>query len=155
MKADENKALSPAEEQLWLQWVLEPKNPYYNIQSAIRIDGNLCADTLALCCKKLVMRHEALRSAYIELDGNPIRVIVPNERVNCEKYDFSRQSSDEGKKSVSEILKKQENAPFDLSEGPLIRFSLFKFGNQEHILAITAHHIVVDARSLDLIYQDN
>ena len=52
-----------------------------------------------------------------------------------------------------ELDKRAQNAieearkPFDLSKGPLWRFTLVALGENDHLLLITAHHIAIDGWS--------
>ena len=43
---------------------------------------------------------------------------------------------------------------FDLEKGPLFRCELLKLSSNEHYLIITAHHIICDGWSFDVMAQD-
>ncbi|HYK43003.1 MAG TPA: amino acid adenylation domain-containing protein, partial [Thermoanaerobaculia bacterium] len=44
--------------------------------------------------------------------------------------------------------------PFDLESGPLLRTLLVVLGREEHLLAITSHHIVSDGWSIGVLYRE-
>jgi amino acid adenylation domain-containing protein len=44
--------------------------------------------------------------------------------------------------------------PFDLATGPLLRVMVLQLDDQEHVLALTIHHIVADGWSLGVLWRD-
>ena len=44
--------------------------------------------------------------------------------------------------------------PFNLSTGPLLRASLFRLGDTEHIFILTMHHIVSDGWSMGIFFRE-
>ena len=61
---------------------------------------------------------------------------------------------------LERLILEHVTAPFDLAQGPLARFSVFKVAESEHVLLIVFHHVVLDGwscgtllRELGEIYQ--
>ncbi len=44
--------------------------------------------------------------------------------------------------------------PFDLARGPLFRAALFRLGEEEHVLAVTLHHVVSDGWSAGVLIRE-
>src|SRR5205823_2039629 len=44
--------------------------------------------------------------------------------------------------------------PFDLARGPLLRLRLYRLGAEEHLLAVTTHHIVSDGWSVGVMVRE-
>jgi aspartate racemase len=44
--------------------------------------------------------------------------------------------------------------PFDLAQGPLLRDSLLRLGEQDHVLVLTMHHIISDVWSVHLFFRE-
>ena len=50
-------------------------------------------------------------------------------------------------REVARLAAADAQRPFDLGQGPLLRVSLLKLGEQEHVLLLNVHHIVFDGWS--------
>ena len=48
----------------------------------------------------------------------------------------------------------EAKTPFDLSAGPLLRTTLYQLGDEDHILALTIHHIAIDGWSVKLLMHE-
>jgi acyl carrier protein len=67
--------LSFAQQRLWFIDQLEPGNPVYNTPRAVRLRGTLNIPALERALTTLVRRHEALRTTFRDLHGEPVEVI--------------------------------------------------------------------------------
>ena len=67
--------LSFAQQRLWFLDQLEPGSSAYNIPNAVRLSGKLDAIALERGLRELVRRHEALRTTFADMDGQPVQVI--------------------------------------------------------------------------------
>ena len=52
---------------------------------------------------------------------------------------------------LTAYLQADASTPFDLVEGPPIRARLFKLSETAHALVLTAHHIICDGWSINVI----
>src|SRR2546428_1269443 len=68
--------LSFAQQRLWFLDQLEPDSPVYNIVKALRVRGRFDVDVLQQTLNTIVARHEALRTTFTVVDGNPVQVIA-------------------------------------------------------------------------------
>src|SRR6185369_12941884 len=57
-------------------------------------------------------------------------------------------------KNVTQIIREESLRPFDLARGPIIRASLLRLGEHEHILLLCTHHIVSDAWSAGILFRE-
>ena len=55
---------------------------------------------------------------------------------------------------ASAMMLEEARAPFDLEHGPLIRASLLRLADDEHIALFTVHHIVADGWSMGVLVQE-
>jgi non-ribosomal peptide synthetase component F len=55
---------------------------------------------------------------------------------------------------VQRLIVEESQRTFDLIQGPLLRCTLLRVGEQEHILLFTIHHIVSDGWSIGLLVQE-
>jgi len=143
------------QERFWFIDQLRPGMTAYNIFGAVRMRGKLDAAVLQLSFDELVRRHEVLRSTFTTLaafDGRPMQVIGPADGLPIQRVDL-RGLPDSG--DLAERLKNEEaRRPFDLARGPLIRGVLLRLADDDHILAVTAHHIVYDVWSRELLIRE-
>ena len=80
--------LSYAQESLWFLEQLTPGDVSYNMPGAIRIHGALDVDALQQSFAAVVARHEALRTTFAEVDGQPVQSIAPTQPVHVALVDL-------------------------------------------------------------------
>jgi amino acid adenylation domain-containing protein len=124
----------------------------YNECVSIILKGTCNVAALTDACKKVVIRHEALRSSFSD-DGMQLS-FLPETNLQITQHDFSSLSEKDFEKEFNAITAKEVLTPFDLQQGPVIRFNVVTKNAYETILIITAHHIVCDGWSIGIIMQD-
>ena len=92
------------------------------------------------------MRHEALRTRFVEHDGLPRQLIdpAPTEFLLPARTRPDHRSM--GGRAVP--------APFDLAAGPLFRAALARLGHDDHALVLVVHHIVADGWSAKILAEE-
>ncbi|RYZ43248.1 MAG: non-ribosomal peptide synthetase [Myxococcaceae bacterium] len=146
--------LSFAQQRLWLIDQLEPGSALYNLPVAVRLDGHLRADVLERALQEVVRRHEALRTTFSQVEGEPVQrihseVSLPLGRVDLSDVEASLRDAEARARVAAEMRR-----PFDLRSGPLVRTLLFKLAEQEHILLVCMHHVVSDGWSLGVLVRE-
>ncbi|WP_371170553.1 amino acid adenylation domain-containing protein [Aliiroseovarius sp. 2305UL8-7] len=158
--ADMAKPLEPlcvpttdAQREIWGAVVMNPDvSPAYNESVTLKLDGTVGAAKLIAATKQAFARHDALRSTFSD-DGTEMW-IAPESDATVEQVDLSNLGSAERTDALNALLREHVATHFDLRNGPLIRAALVKLGDTEHHLVITAHHIVCDGWSIDVIVRD-
>ncbi len=56
--------------------------------------------------------------------------------------------------ALDEVLSTEFSRPFDLRRGPLFRVLLVRLASDEHVLLLTAHHIVTDGASMGVLVEE-
>ncbi|MCR6482002.1 amino acid adenylation domain-containing protein [Amycolatopsis sp. OK19-0408] len=141
--------LSYQQERVWFMEQFAPGTTSYNIPVPIRLTGRLDVAVLQSALDALPARHEALRMRFpAGEDGQPSvhiesAVTVPLSLVDAGSEEVARTMVDA---AAAE--------PFDLAEGPLLRATLVRITDTEHLLAVCTHHIVGDGWSVDLLLRD-
>jgi amino acid adenylation domain-containing protein/non-ribosomal peptide synthase protein (TIGR01720 family) len=141
-----------AQQRLWFLDQLEPGSSKYNIFAAVRISGQLNVTTLEQSFNELVQRHEALRTTFATVDGQPVQVIHPMLDFRLSIVDFTTTQNPTA--DIQNFLSQEVTRPFNLGRGPLLRAMLLKLGEQEHVLLLTLHHIVSDGWSMGVLVQE-
>ncbi|MFI1398431.1 amino acid adenylation domain-containing protein [Streptomyces sp. NPDC020681] len=131
--------LSPAQQRLWFLGQLEGENPAYNIPVAVRLTGELDTDALAAAVQDVVVRHEALRTRFPDVDGRPRQEVLAADAVRIEL-------------PVTELtdgtVESAARRGFDLATELPLRASLFRASAAEHVLLLVVHHIAADGWSV-------
>jgi amino acid adenylation domain-containing protein len=143
MASLEKFPLSSAQRRLWFTYKLEGPNPTYNIPLAIALEGALDVPALRAALADLLVRHEALRTIFTEIDSVPQQVILPATEI---RENFFTTDSDE--KDIPAALSLAALHCFDLQQEVPIRATLFRLSDTKHILLLLLHHIAGDAWSL-------
>ncbi len=140
--------LSFAQQQIWLHTQLVPEIPIYNEPVTIRRDGPLDVAVLERALTEIVRRHQAWRTTFTLVNGEPAQVILPATPVHLRLVDLTGLPSSTRELEAEKLGVAEAVLPFDLSQGPLFRALLVRFRDTEHRLFLTLHHIIFDGYSI-------
>ena len=139
--------LSFGQERLWLLDRLDPGKAVYNIPRAFRIRGRLDVEALGRALETIQERHEVLRSAFPAVDGNPVQVVGPARSPSLPVVDLGAFAQADRDAEALRIAEEEARRPFDLAVGPVLRATLLRLAEEEHVLLVNIHHIVFDGWS--------
>ncbi|MEA2147161.1 MAG: hypothetical protein QOG59_2748 [Solirubrobacteraceae bacterium] len=146
--------LSYAQELLWLLSQVFDYGIAYNAPGAFQLEGSLDLDVLARAFSALSERHAILRTTYSVIDGQPMQIAQPTGPIEINVVDLGGLPADERYAQAQQILKEESRFPFDLERGPVIRPTVIRFTDDEHILMLNLHHIATDGYSRGVLYRD-
>ncbi|MBO4206241.1 non-ribosomal peptide synthetase [Micromonospora echinofusca] len=146
--------LAFAQRQLWFLDQLSPGNPFYNNPVAFDIVGALDVPALERALTEVVRRHEALRTVFAAVDGEPCQVVRPAGPVTLPVTDLTALPVAERRRRADEATGADARAPFDLATGPLLRSSLLRLAADEHRWLLTVHHTVADGWSIGILINE-
>jgi amino acid adenylation domain-containing protein len=146
--------LSFAQERLWVLDTLEPGNPLYNIARAVRLRGALNAGALGRALNEIIRRHESQRTTFGLAGGQPTQIVMPRLEIPLETDDLTSLQEDEREQKAREIAEQESLTRFNLSTGPLVHARLMRLREDDHVLLLTMHHIVSDAWSAGILFQE-
>jgi amino acid adenylation domain-containing protein len=126
----------------------------YNIPAAVRLTGSLNREALEDSLSQVVARHEVLRTTFQMSDSHPVQMIDQNAKLPLHFIDLTELQPEQRHPAASEIIKREAQRPFDLQRGPVIRALLVRLGEQEHLLAVTIHHIASDGWSKSILIKE-
>nr|WP_231858700.1 non-ribosomal peptide synthetase [Xenorhabdus nematophila] len=142
--------LSFGQQRLWFLAQFEGISDTYHIPTALRLRGRLDLSAWQQALNCLFARHEALRSVFITVEGQPQVELLPAEfALPMQKYDL-RKASDVDEQ-LAHLCAQEAKTPFDLARGPLIRCALVRLAEEEHLFLLTQHHIISDGWSLGIL----
>ncbi len=145
--------VSFAQQRLWFLQQLVPSNPFYNVPTAVLLAGPLNVAALSQTFNEIVRRHEALRTTFRMVEGQPVQVIAPSLSVPLPVVDLQLPVA-QREAEIQRLATEQFQHPFDLAQGPLLRVKLLHLGESEHVLLLTMHHIVSDGWSSGVLIRE-
>ncbi|MGD1911666.1 MAG: amino acid adenylation domain-containing protein, partial [Rivularia sp. (in: cyanobacteria)] len=148
--------LSFAQQRLWFIQQLETESSTYNVPSALNLKGRLNIPVLEKSLSEIVKRHEILRTTFISnSQKEPVQKIAAPQKLSLPVVDLQDLEVSEYilKKILNKLVRDAYESPFDLTK-PLLRLSLIKLKQFEHILLITTHHIVSDRWSVGVFLRE-
>ncbi|HET6209248.1 MAG TPA: amino acid adenylation domain-containing protein, partial [Jatrophihabitans sp.] len=146
--------LSFPQRQLWFLDQLAPGNPFYNNPAALGLHGELDRSALQRALTEVVRRHEALRTVFVDDDGEPRQLVRPAGEVPLPVTDLSGLPAADRAERARAAGQADAQAPFDLAAGPLLRGGLLRLAPDEHHLLLNVHHIVADGWSIGILVQE-
>ncbi|UCH93464.1 MAG: amino acid adenylation domain-containing protein [Candidatus Aminicenantes bacterium] len=149
--------LSSAQSRFYVLQEITPGSTAYNMMSVHQLEGVVDKKKFEESLKKLIKRHESLRTSFQSLHGQPVQRIHDDVEFKI-AYDGSLVNC-QGRGEVPSPIKvekiiKNFIRPFDLSQAPLLRLELIKFEKEKHILMFDMHHIIFDGTSLTIFLRD-
>jgi amino acid adenylation domain-containing protein len=146
--------LSPAQRRLWFLYRYAPESPEYNMPGGLRVRGAFDPARAAAAIAAVAARHEALRTVFHEVDGEPFQRALPPRPVPLPVVDLSGLPADRRTESLEGIARTGARLPFDLSSGPVLRCRLVRLAADDHALLAEMHHIVSDGWSVEIFLRE-
>jgi len=139
--------LSSAQKRMYVVHQTEPGNTGYNMPDLVTLEGNVDKEALEEAFKKLVARHESLRTSFEIVNEETVQRVHHEVEFHMEYYD----SYDSNALPGTEAVISRFVRPFDLSKVPLLRVGFLENSPQGPVLLIDMHHIITDGVSLNVL----
>jgi amino acid adenylation domain-containing protein len=150
---DEPLPLSFAQQRLWFLDRLEPGSVEYNLPVPVQWTGPLDVRAMAAALSAVVARHEVLRTRLVaDPDGTAYQVVDPPAPFPLPVVDLS--GLPDPVQAAEALVERDAGTPFDLAAGPLVRAVLVRLRPDDHLLAMSMHHVVSDGWSGRILQQE-
>jgi amino acid adenylation domain-containing protein len=148
--------LSFAQQRLWFLHQIMPEGAaaLYNGPLPVRLSGRLDVAALECGLREIVRRHEALRTAFGEVDGQPVQIVSPEVSFHLQQLNLEGLPEDARQDKLLRLAEDDARLPFDLGKSPLLRATLVRLAPEEHALLLSIHHIVFDLWSTEVFLQE-
>jgi amino acid adenylation domain-containing protein len=143
--------LSFAQQRLWFLAQMEEVSKAYHLSLGLHLRGNLDPGALRRALARIVVRHEALRTTFVLIDGEPAQHIAKVEHAEFHLLEHDLRGHSAAKTELERLMAEEADTRFDLASGPLIRGRLIRESEDEYVLLITMHHIVSDEWSMGIL----
>src|SRR5438477_4977085 len=118
--------LSFAQQRLWFLDQLAPGSPVYNISEGMHLVGPLDVPALGQSLKEIVRRHEAVRTTFRAIDGQPVQVISSGATLEMAKVNLCHWTGGEREREIRRVALAEAQKPFDLTSDLLFRATLLR-----------------------------
>jgi amino acid adenylation domain-containing protein len=152
--------LSFAQQRLWFLDRLQPGGGVYNLPAALRLRGPLRVGALRAALRRVVGRHEVLRSVFAAAPADaaePVQLPLPASPAAAARVplvDLAALPAGRRRHRARRELVRWGRHPFDLARGPLGRYLLLRLGRGEHLFGFAHHHAVFDGASVALFRRE-
>ncbi|MDP2390575.1 MAG: condensation domain-containing protein, partial [Acidobacteriota bacterium] len=146
--------LSHAQARLWLLDRLEGGSRRYNLVTATRLRMAIDPVSFERALAEVVRRHEVLRTRFVWAGGEPLQLPLADAPIAFETVDRQDVPDADRPAVAARACHAESRVSFDLSAAPPVRVRLFRFADDDHVLVLNLHHIVTDARSLEIFARD-
>jgi amino acid adenylation domain-containing protein len=153
-RAGDEAPLTHLQELFWLVERNAPGMGVYNVADQWRISGTLDLGALRRALDGVVQRHEALRSVVVERDEGPVQVIQPARPVPLDLIDLAALDHAAREARRAQLVAERSAAPFDLGADLLLRATVIRLAEREHVLLLVSHHLVYDGWSRGVVLRE-
>lgn len=142
-------ALTEGQMEIWLgSQMSDLANCAYNEPFAVRMTGDLNVSALQRAIEVVFKRHDAL---HLQFDREPTQTFVDSPEIDVSLVDLSAESESHKEEKLNYFVGQFATLPYDLEKGPLVRFRLLQLEAQRSVLLVSAHHIVCDGWSWNVL----
>ncbi len=143
--------LSFSQQRMWFFEQLSSGVGAFNIALGVRLRGPLNVPALQQTFSEIIRRHEGLRTVFPEVNAQPVQIIQRQTKFKLPMADLSRLPGEEREREAARLTQEETLRRFDLAKGPLVRPTLLRMNDVEHIIICTMHHIVGDGQSFEVV----
>ncbi|MFG2012746.1 condensation domain-containing protein [Micromonospora sp. NPDC048868] len=139
--------LTPQQRELWPTARALAATPLFISTVVFRLTGPVHRTALAAAVRRLTLRHDLLRAVFV--DG-PVPTTRPGDPTVLRVVEVS----DPGAEPPAEIVRGIARSPFRLGVEPLFRVTLVRYAEDDHLLVLSCHQLVVDGYGQGLMLHE-
>jgi amino acid adenylation domain-containing protein len=143
-----------SQERVWFLNQMDPSNLSYNANAKIIFSGELDISALIRALNGIVERHEIYRTTFREIEGRLFQKIHSPWQVDPGVADLEGLELGKQLERAEALFQLQSRQTFDLTQLPLARWRLIRFGSSKHELFITEHHVIHDGWSFNIFLKE-
>jgi amino acid adenylation domain-containing protein len=145
--------LTESQVEIWLSAQLgDEASCAFNESLSLRLNGSLDTGALHAAMNRIIARHDALRATFSST-GEEMR-ISGSMPFDYPTTDLSNRPPAQAEAAFADLLDADARTAFDLVKGPCVRGHLVKLADGAHAFVLTAHHIICDGWSTNVIVDE-
>ncbi|UCH96966.1 MAG: amino acid adenylation domain-containing protein, partial [Candidatus Aminicenantes bacterium] len=133
---------SAAQKRLFMLHQLDRESTVYNGPLMMILEGPIDKERINKSFKRLIQRHESLRTSFHMIAGEPAQRIQDKVEFQVEYF------------LATEVTIKNFIRSFGLSKAPLLRVGLVIIEKDKQLLIADMHHIITDGISMDILTRE-
>lgn len=150
----EYRPLSPAQEEMFSLSLAAAEQGNYIEQVVVRLREPFEASRFIQRWRQLLQYYSVLRTSFHWKDlAEPVQRTLREVALPVTEEDWRGITPVEQRSRLEAFLGADRARPFVLSEAPLMRLAILRFGELEYTIIWTVHHLLVDGRSIRLLLQ--
>jgi len=130
-------------------------DPSLVMPAMVRVRGTIDVEALGAAVRAVAQRHEALRTNFGRVDGEPVQIIRQHP---LEPVTWFRDISDVPEPAQTTLLREvvdaEQSRSLDLARDPLMRLGIVRRAADDFVLVLILHHIIADGWSVDVQWRD-
>jgi amino acid adenylation domain-containing protein len=146
-----NFELTYQQKSIWFLQQMNPTSPLYNNPSAVLLKGKLNLEKLKEAFSKIVERQRELNVGFTVENGTAYQYIRKVLFFEFEAADYGEKNGAYSVESLKQYINTIAKRTFNLFEDPVLRVTVIKLGDTEHVMVINIHHIVSDGWSKGIL----
>src|SRR5579871_6821767 len=136
--------LSLNQRDMWFQNQIHLGPGLNNMGAKAVFAGPLRLDLIRQAWQELVDRHDALRTVFVEREGEQYQLVLKEVAADFPAIDISGGSPQEQLQQVSVRCRRLLATQYDFSERPPYRAELLRLSEEEHVLLFAFSHLILD-----------
>jgi len=146
--------LSFAQQRLWFIDQLGDGSAQYNVSGRFLLQGMFQEDAFKAALRRVLDRHEVLRTRFVEQDGEARQVIASEYELPFTRHDLSALPEASKAAEVQRLMREEATRPFDLGADLMLRVQRLQLSEDVHLILYTLHHIASDAWSRVILQRE-
>lgn len=143
--------LTEAQTEIWLSDQTGPEaSAAFNESVSLTLDGDIDALRLAETIRQVAGRHAILHARF-SADGETMQV-SPSGTFPVAISDLRGEPDPQA--ALQALIEAYASRPYDLVQGPVAEAEIIRLGEQKHVLILSAHHIVCDGWSTNILLDE-
>lgn len=147
--------LSPLQEGMLFQHMLDSGSSAYFVQIAYAVQGDLDPALFETCWSRLIQRHDILRTVFTHKAADrPLQVVARRGGFDFGCEDLAGLSPAEQARHLAEFKARDLQTGFDPTAGVPLRVRLFKTGQGAFEVVWSIHHLLSDGWCMGILMSE-
>ncbi len=140
-----------SQRRFWFLHELDPTSVASNIAVHWDLYGVCPSEILEDAFRRIIERHEILRTRFVEREGELFQQVVPETPFRLSTIDLRTIPAEEHESRIAGVASELSGRPFDLSQPGHLRVALVRSRPEKTSILIAAHHAIFDGFSIRVL----
>ncbi len=147
--------LSPVQQGMLFHSLSSREKGIYREQFLCTLKGKTNIPLWKEAWQKTMERHAVLRTGFFwEKRPEPCQIVFPKATLIWQEEDYSAFSAQEQNQKISQLLEKDLDTPFEMTNPPLFRLILIRLAQEKYRFLVSYHHLILDAWAIQCLFKE-